>query len=95
MKKKNALFVLCDPGKKVLEKRMKEDPDEYVTHKENLEMLERYKRFFDSTTLRKIKVDTSKPTEKTLKLIEKKIDGQHLRHREIPDPGPRLPLVWR
>ena len=86
----NHLLILCDPGNKTISDRMKKEPDDYVSEKENLEMLERYRTFFDKTKLNKIKVDTSKPIEKSLKIIEDKIN-EHKRHPQSKK-GRQTPL---
>lgn len=73
------LLIFCNPGKEIISKRITEEPDEYVSQKENETILERYAVFFKQTSLNKIVVDTSKSTEETIKEIENKIN-EHKRH---------------
>jgi thymidylate kinase len=73
LRRKNALLILCDPGEEELKKRMHDNPDDYVTHRENMKVLERYNRFFEETTLNKMRLDTKRPVDVLVDQIEEYI----------------------
>ena len=83
MKEKH-LLVFCNPGKEIISKRLKETPDDYLTKKENIEMLQRYQNFLKKTRLFSLEVNTSNPTEITVEKIIKKL-------KEYPEWKLKLP----
>lgn len=70
---RNHLFVLCDPGIDVLKQRLESRGDDYMNESDIEALNERYDRFYKRTDMNKLRLDTSKPVEKLLEQILKKI----------------------
>lgn len=81
VKSMDHLLVFCNPGKDAIIERIRKEADDYVTEEEDLLMLGRYQHFFERTSLNKIEVDTSKPLDQLIKIIDDKI-YEHKRHRQ-------------
>lgn len=69
----NHLYIYCNPGLEVLNKRFKKRGDEHIVLKDIKNLSKRYDRFFRQTIMNKLELDTSKPIHKLLEIIEDKI----------------------
>ena len=71
------MLVYCDPGLETIHERVNKRGDDYVVSAD-LDMLHaRYELFFKNTQLNKIKVDTTKPVEECLELIQQAIKNEY------------------
>lgn len=65
------ILLLCDPGEEEIISRIRKEADDYVTEKENLQMLTRYRKMFNQSQISwKFKIDTSRPAEELIQEIK-------------------------
>lgn len=88
-RERDHLFIFCHPGESVIEKRITDVPDDYVTKDENLMILKRYEDFFRNAKLNSLRVNTNVETQKIVEEIKKYLD-EHKRYRSNGEQGTLL-----